>query len=105
MPTSQQHVSPSTPMGLTLVTGGATLRVWAPRARQVFICGDFNGYVRGDSSLLVRNGDGRWTGFVPGVAEGDRYKFYVVGEGSEGFKRDPYARELIGASLDYDRAA
>ena len=81
-------------MGLTLIVGGATARVWAPRARQVFLCGDFNGHVRDDSSLLVRNQDGRWTGFIPDVAEGHLYKFYVVGEGSEGFKRDPYARDL-----------
>src|SRR4029079_2271704 len=38
--------------------------------------------------------DGRWTGFIDGAADGQRYKFYVVGDGSEGFKRDPYAREL-----------
>jgi 1,4-alpha-glucan branching enzyme len=28
------------------------------------------------------------------VQDGDRYKFYVVGKGAKGFKRDPYAREL-----------
>jgi 1,4-alpha-glucan branching enzyme len=28
------------------------------------------------------------------VQDGDRYKFYVVGIGAKGFKRDPYAREL-----------
>ena len=33
-------------------------------------------------------------GFLPGAAEGDPYKFYVVGTGSRGYKRDPYAREL-----------
>ena len=81
-------------MGANLIDGGATFRVWAPRARQVYILGDFNRGVRDDSSLLVRNADGRWTGFVPGAKDGDKYKFYVVGTGSEGPKRDPYAREL-----------
>ena len=94
MPASQEHITTSTPMGLNLVATGATVRVWAPRAREVFICGDFNGFARDESSRLVRNEDGRWTGFVPGVTDGDLYKFYVVGEGSEGFKRDPYARQL-----------
>ena len=28
------------------------------------------------------------------LKDGDLYRFYVVGTGSEGFKRDPYAREL-----------
>jgi 1,4-alpha-glucan branching enzyme len=81
-------------MGANLVDGGATFRVWAPRARQVYICGDFNGWTRDDSSLLLKNGDGRWTGFVAGATDGQQYRFYVVGEGSEGYKRDPYAREL-----------
>ena len=84
-------------MGANLVDGGATFRVWAPRAKQVYITGDFNNWTRDDSSLLVKNSDGRWTGFIPGARDGHNYKFYVVGEGSEGFKRDSYARELTNA--------
>ena len=84
-------------MGANLVQGGATFRVWAPRARMVHICGDFNGWTRDDSTLLVRQGDGRWTGFVPNARDGDKYKFHVTGDGTEGFKRDPYARELTVA--------
>lgn len=94
MTASQERIGPATPMGATLVGDGATFRVWAPRARQVHVCGDFNGWTRSEASLLERHGDGRWTGYVPGAAEGQKYKFYVVGEGSEGYKRDPYAREL-----------
>jgi 1,4-alpha-glucan branching enzyme len=97
MAASQQHISPSTPMGANLVDGGATFRVWAPRAREVYACGDFNRWTRDHSSLLVKHGDNRWTGFVPGAQDGDKYKFYIVGEGTEGFKRDPYARELTDA--------
>jgi 1,4-alpha-glucan branching enzyme len=59
MPASQQHISPATPMGVNLVGGGATVRVWAPRAREVFLCGDFNDFARDDSARLVRNPDGR----------------------------------------------
>jgi 1,4-alpha-glucan branching enzyme len=81
-------------MGATLVDGGATFRVWAPRAQQVYVCGDFNTWARDVSSLLLKAGDGRWTGFIPGASDGHKYKFYVVGEGTEGFKRDPYSREL-----------
>lgn len=84
-------------MGANLVQGGATFRVWAPRARMVHVCGDFNGWTRDDSTLLVRQGDGRWTGFVPNARDGDKYKFHVTGDGTEGFKRDPYARELTVA--------
>jgi hypothetical protein len=30
----------------------------------------------------------------PGLKDGDLYRFYVAGTGSEGFTRDPCAREL-----------
>ncbi|BCA61200.1 hypothetical protein HMP09_0434 [Sphingomonas sp. HMP9] len=94
MAVTQEHIGAQTPMGATLVDAGATFRVWAPLAREVHVCGDFNGWAHDALSLLKRQDDGRWAGFVPGLAEGHLYKFYVVGEGSEGFKRDPYAREL-----------
>jgi 1,4-alpha-glucan branching enzyme len=81
-------------MGGNLVSGGATFRLWAPRAKEVYVRGDFNSWIKDDSSRLVKNGDGRWTGFMPGASDGHKYKFYVVGTGTEGFKRDPYAREL-----------
>jgi 1,4-alpha-glucan branching enzyme len=44
--------------------------------------------------MLVKQGDDSWTGFVAGVTDGTPYRFYVIGSGSRGFKRDPYAREL-----------
>lgn len=94
MPASLEHVTSGTPMGANLVAGGATFRVWAPHARAVFVIGDFNQRVRNDASLLTRDDAGHWRGFVAGVRDRDRYLFYVVGDGSEGPKRDPYAREL-----------
>jgi 1,4-alpha-glucan branching enzyme len=81
-------------MGANLVAGGATFRVWAPNARSVHVIGDFNGRQRTDASLLTRNTEDHWQGFIPGVRDRDRYLFYVVGAGGEGPKRDPYAREL-----------
>jgi 1,4-alpha-glucan branching enzyme len=44
--------------------------------------------------LMKRDANGYWSGFVAEAVEGDTYHFYVVGEGSSGYKRDPYAREL-----------
>ena len=81
-------------MGANLIANGATFRVWAPNARAVYAIGDFNNRVRNDASLLTRDEFGHWRGFIPGVQDRQRYLFYVVGEGSEGPKRDPYAREL-----------
>jgi 1,4-alpha-glucan branching enzyme len=94
MPASLQHIHAGTPMGATLIAGGATFRVWAPRARAVHVIGDFNDRQRNDASLLARDEQGHWRGFIPGVRDRDRYLFYVVGEGGEGPKRDPFAREL-----------
>lgn len=95
MPSSQEHVTAGTPMGATLVPGaGAIFRIWAPNALAVFVSGDFNGWTQPDSSLLVNDGRGIWSGFIPGIAEGAAYKFYIQGTGSTGYKRDPYAREL-----------
>ena len=34
-------------------------------------------------------------GFVPGLKDGTRYKFFVVGLGSTGFKRDLWARVIV----------
>jgi 1,4-alpha-glucan branching enzyme len=94
MPLPQLHISPDTTMGANLVAGGgATFRVWAPRARAVHVVGDFNGWSRDDASLLMRHGD-RWAGFVENAKDGDEYMFFVEGEASSGEKRDPYAREL-----------
>ncbi|HWP93527.1 MAG TPA: alpha-amylase family glycosyl hydrolase [Thermodesulfobacteriota bacterium] len=95
MPLSQEHINDETPMGGNLLpAGGATFRVWAPGALEVHVMGSFNNWARDESTALFKRPDGRWTGFDAEAKEGDEYMFYVVGEGSEGRKRDPYAREL-----------
>lgn len=85
-------------MGATLVAGGgATFRVWAPRATAVYVNGVFGGVVltgQTGESLLAKDDNGYWTGFVAAAHEGDLYHFWVDGPGSHGYKRDPYAREL-----------
>jgi len=100
---SQANCTPATPMGATLLSGqglpgpGATFRVWAPRASAVYLNGVFNGTPRTGQTpdlLFAKDTNGYWSGFLPDAAEGDTYLFYVVGPGSSGTKRDPYAREL-----------
>lgn len=97
---SDSHIQPGTPMGAELVDGGATFRAWAPGAKEVYVVlHDFdvgvpNGWRKKDDDLLVKDEKGYWARLSPGVAVGQRYRFWVVGGGSEGFKRDPYAREL-----------
>ncbi len=97
------HVSTNTPMGGNLLsTGeGATFRVWAPAAREVRVLWDYrktdeDGWRSNQAARLQQTGDGFWGGFVPGLKDRDRYMYYVVGPvgGTEGLKRDPYARDL-----------
>jgi 1,4-alpha-glucan branching enzyme len=94
---SQSNILPTTPMGANLVNGGATFRAWAPRASAVYVNGIFQGAPRtGQTSDLrmTQDAKGYWTGFIPGAEDGDLYHFWVVGAGSSGYKRDPYAREM-----------
>jgi 1,4-alpha-glucan branching enzyme len=100
MTASQEHIDPTTPLGATLVPGGATFRTWAPMALEVYVALDDRGtneqsvWEKNPDDLLVKDENGYWGGFFPDVEDGNEYRFYVVGMGSEGFKRDPYAREL-----------
>jgi len=84
----------SAPMGANLVSGGAVFRIWAPRAKMVWVSGDFNSWKQDSTSQLQQIGGGQWAGFFPGLKEGDQYLFYIQGQGSTGYKRDPRAREL-----------
>src|SRR5262249_26212914 len=95
----QLHIDAHTPLGATIAPGGVTFRAWAPNAVEVYLVRGARGglpttYTRNADDLLVKDASGFWAGYVPGMADGDLYRFYVVGTGSEGFKRDPYAREL-----------
>src|SRR5215472_12640012 len=99
---SQANISASTPMGANLVPGGgATFRAWGPLATAVYINGTFGGSpLTGQTNdlLLAKDANGYWTGFVSRAGESDPYRFWVVGPGGSGYKRDPYARELAPAS-------
>jgi 1,4-alpha-glucan branching enzyme len=99
---SQANISPNTPMGANLVSGGGTtFRAWAPLAAAVYLNGTFGGTPttgQSDNLLLAKNANGYWTGFVGTAQEGDPYRFWVVGPGGSGYKRDPYARELAPAA-------
>jgi 1,4-alpha-glucan branching enzyme len=100
---SVEHIRADTPMGGNLLDSpqGATFRVWAPAARDVRLLWR---YVRDDggewrstrTASLQPTGNGFWAGFVPGLRDGERYLYHVVGPagGTEGLKRDPYARSL-----------
>ena len=81
----------SAPMGATLTSNGAVFRFWAPDARSVSVRGAFGAH---GEVALTRDSEGYWSVEVPGVAAGDEYQFHVVGEGSTGDKRDPFAMKF-----------
>ena len=71
---SQQKISANTPLGANLVPGGgATFRVWAPRATEVYLDGVFGGVVRSgqtDDLLLSKDGEAKPVGCRSDLATG-----------------------------------
>ncbi|MFL5732783.1 MAG: alpha amylase C-terminal domain-containing protein [Chloroflexia bacterium] len=101
MPLTQDFIKSDTPMGANLAPDGATFRVWAPRAEAVHVLYDGN-WDPVEANRMLKDDSGIWAGYVHGVRDGAMYMFYVVGTGSRGCKRDPYARE-IASTRDGER--
>lgn len=71
---------------------GVKFTVWAPNASRVAIVGDFNFWDGRVNLMRSMGSSGIWELFVPGLKEGERYKFEIKGEsGSLLLKADPYA--------------
>ena len=70
---------------------GVLFSVWAPNASRVSVIGDFNCW-NGDQHAMEHLGDcGIWAVFVPGVGEGQLYKFLIYGDKMyREQKADPY---------------
>lgn len=47
---------------------------------------------------LLNRDAGSWSGFQAGARDGDLYRLWIIGSGSNAYERDPYARELAGTS-------
>ncbi|HLY63499.1 MAG TPA: 1,4-alpha-glucan branching protein GlgB [Terriglobia bacterium] len=72
---------------------GVTFGVWAPNARRVSVVGDFNQWDGRRHPMRVRGGTGIWELFIPGLGEGEVYKYEIKSNpsGAIGLKADPYA--------------
>ena len=69
---------------------GVNFTVWAPNATQVSIVGDFNGWDTRRHPMRKHIPSGFWELFIPGMKEGDIYKF-AIRSGDHVFeKADPY---------------
>ena len=72
---------------------GTSFAVWAPSARAVQVVGSFNGWEGRSHSLRSLGGSGVWELFVPGIGDGEVYKFRILGsDGVWRDKADPMAR-------------
>ena len=58
---------------------GTSFAVWAPNALGVRVTGDFNDWDGSAFPMRSLGGSGVWELFVPGVADGVRYKYAVCG--------------------------
>ncbi|WP_204592949.1 1,4-alpha-glucan branching protein GlgB [Candidatus Similichlamydia epinepheli] len=68
---------------------GVLFSVWAPRADGVSVLGDFSLWEAGVFPM-ERNSSGIWTLFIPGLKEGERYKFAINKNGDLQLKIDPF---------------
>ena len=75
-----------------LGVAGVRFAVWAPNARAVSVVGDFNYWDGRVYPMRVLGSSGIWEIFLPGVREGERYKFEIRTAGGElRLKADPLA--------------
>ncbi|MFJ4964194.1 1,4-alpha-glucan branching enzyme [Streptomyces sp. NPDC088729] len=72
---------------------GTRFTLWAPNARGVRVCGDFNYWDGRGFPMRSLGSSGVWELFLPGVGEGALYKFDVCRpDGSHTMRADPMAR-------------
>ncbi len=73
---------------------GVLFKVYAPNARSVSVVGDFNNW-DGRCHPMASADDGIWRLFVPGIKNGDLYKFEIHGPQGEllPLKTDPFGRK------------
>jgi len=80
---------PMTHQGVT----GTRFSVWAPNARGVHVAGTFNFWDGTGYPMRSLGSSGVWELFVPGIGEGELYKFEITrADGSKTLRADPLAR-------------
>lgn len=76
--------------GAHMEKNGVVFRVWAPKAADVALVGDFNNWDR-TTHPMNRIADGIWEIFVPHLKQYDAYKYSIKGTGGKIVnKADPY---------------
>jgi 1,4-alpha-glucan branching enzyme len=57
---------------------GTYFAVWAPNAESVSVIGTWNDWQAGKHPLRLRDRSGIWEGFIPGLGEGELYKYRIT---------------------------
>ena len=71
---------------------GTAFAVWAPNAKSVHVIGTFNGWDETSHEMERREPLGIYELFVPGIGEGELYKFLIeTPDGRKLYKADPFA--------------
>ncbi|MDH4100975.1 MAG: 1,4-alpha-glucan branching protein GlgB [Nitrospirota bacterium] len=72
---------------------GVSFAVWAPNAKRVSVVGDFNRWDGRRHPMRIRGLTGVWEIFIPGLVEGEKYKFEIKSKNGDYLveKSDPYA--------------
>jgi len=72
---------------------GVSFAVWAPNAERVSVIGDFNQWDGRRHPMRPRGGSGVWEIFIPGLRQGDLYKYEIKTRymGYMASKSDPFA--------------
>ncbi len=71
---------------------GTFFAVWAPHAQSVSVVGTFNDWDVTAAPMEKLGEGGIYAAFLPGVAEGELYKYYIITAKGDGiYKADPYA--------------
>ncbi len=87
---------------------GVHFAVWAPNAEGVSVIGDFNRWDNRRHPMRVIGSSGIWELFIPGLREGDLYKFEIKSRFNKyrAVKADPYGfyfeQRPKSASIVYD---
>ncbi len=70
---------------------GVSFAVWAPNAERVSVVGDFNTWDGRRNPMRQRGATGVWEIFIPGLGEGESYKYEIRGMGGQmmPLKSDP----------------
>jgi 1,4-alpha-glucan branching enzyme len=72
-------------------TSGVAFAVWAPNAKSVSVVGNFNEWNGVNHSMRQLGSSGVWELFIPGLGEGELYKYEIKSGRKTFLKADPYA--------------